>query len=523
MANQRKSMNLVREIIRLNNQGVSQRQIVNILAISRPVIRDYLARAKKSGLQAMEFEKLSDSELLQRLECGRKPRIDSRFFHLEAYFPKMAVQLRRVGVTLMLLWEEYVRDCTSSHYSYSQYCQHYRNWCKDSEVAMHFNHKVGDKVFVDFAGNKLRLTNPVTGEGKEVEVFVAILGASQLTYVEAVVSQKKEDFIKASSNAFHYFGGVTAALVTDCLKSAVTKGDKYEPDLNPDYAAFARYYETTLLPARPNHPKDKALVEGAVKLTYQNIYARIRDDVFSSLEDLNLRIRELLEQFNNKSMQKLKMSRRQMFEQVEMAALKSLPREKYRPPKFATATVQMNYHVYLKEDQHYYSVPYRLKSQQIRLIFTDSAVEVIYDHKRVALHVRDRTINGYTTNPDHMPSHHRFVAEWSPDRISRWANQIGDQVRALCICIMNNRSHPEQGFKACLGIIALANKYDKARVNRASARALSFGNLSYKAVKNILEKKLDLLEEAELNLFETLPAHDNLRGANYYMENNNDK
>lgn len=509
-------MNLVREIIRLRERNISQRQISESLAVSRQVVKGYVVRFKESGLSSVQIEELSDSELLDRLGCGRNQRIDARYSVAEKFFPKMALELRRVGVTLMLLWEEYMRECTEAHYSYSRFCRHYRAWCKGSELDMHIEHKSGDKLFVDFAGKKLALTNPVTGERKEVEVFVAILGASQLTYVEAVASQKKEDFIRVNANTFHYIGGVTSAVVSDCLKSAVTKGDKYEPDLNPDYAAFARYHETTLLPARPNHPKDKALVEGAVKLVYQQIYARMRDEVYGNLEELNQRIHELLDVYNNKTMQKVKMSRRQFFEQIERAALKPLPVEPYRPPKFATAAVQMNYHVYLREDEHYYSVPYRLKGLQIRFIFTDTAVEIMHDHQRVAIYIRDRTANGYTTNPDHMPSHHRFVADWSPDRISGWADKIGDQVRTLCVRIMNSRSHPEQAFKSCIGIIALAKKYDRERVNKASGRALSFGNHSYRAVKNILEKKLDLMEEEQSNLFAQLPAHDNVRGPSYY-------
>lgn len=509
-------MKLIREIIRLAEQGTSQRQIVEALQVSRPVVKNYLILAEKSGLTWAGIDQLSDTELSERLGCKQKTKVDVRYAFAEARFPDMAVQLRRVGVTLMLLWEEYVAACTGPYYCYSHFCHHFRAWSKSTEVAMHMEHKVGDKTFIDFAGNKLYLTNPVSGEKTEVEVFVSILGASQLIYTEAVPSQKKEDFIRASANMFHYFGGVSAAIVPDCLKSAVTKGDKYEPELNPDYAAFARYYDTTILPARPNHPKDKSLVEGAVKLIYQNIYARIRDEVFATLEELNHRLWELLDQLNNKGMQKLKVSRREMFEQIERSALRPLPQEPYRPPKFAVATVQMNYHVYLKEDQHYYSVPYRLKGLKIRLIFTETTVELVHENLRVALHPRDRSINGYTTESGHMPSHHRFVAEWSPDRISRWAAQVGPSVRALCIRIMNSRSHPEQAFKVCLGIIVLAKKYDNDRVNKASARALSFGSLSYKTVKTILEKKLDLLEEAEQNLFETLPEHENVRGANYY-------
>ena len=517
MASKRTSMNKIREIIRLHECGLSQRKIVNALKISRPVVKDYLQRCQKAGLHFCDIEKMSDTTLLNRLGCGTAKPAGKRLTQLRSRFEHIARELRRVGVTLLLLWQEYATECKGPHYSYSRFCRHYRMWARGSQADMHIEHKAGDKIFVDFAGKKLWVTNLVTGERKEVEVYVAILGASQLTYAEAVPSQKKQDFIKATANAFQYFGGAPAAIVPDCLKSAVTKGNKYEPDLNQEYAAMARYFDTTILPARPEHPKDKALVENAVNLIYQRVYAPMRAEVFGSLEELNRRIIELLEEHNNKRMQKFNLSRHQLFEQIEKASLKALPAQPYRPPNFAGATVQMNYHVYLKEDKHYYSVPHTLKGQKTGFIYTDSAVEIIHNNTRVAVHKRDRSVNGYTTNKDHMPSHHRFYAEWNPDRISRWAFDIGDEVRTLCIRIMNHRSHPEQAFKACIGVISLAKKFGRQRVNRACHRALSFGSYSYKTVKNILEKKLDLIEE-ENTLFDKLPAHDNVRGADYYKQ-----
>lgn len=380
---------------------------------------------------------------------------------------------------------------------------------------MHIEHKVGDKMFVDFTGKKLEIVDESTGEINEVEVFVAILGSSQLTYVEAVRSQKKGDWIRANENAFQYFGGATHAITPDCLKSAVTKGNRYEPDINPDYNDFAVHYGTVVIPARPNRPKDKSLVENAVKITYQRIFAPLRDRVFFTLEELNEAIRDLLEEHNNRLMQKMKISRRQLFEETERNALLPLPVERYEFKRFQKAKVQFNYHVYLKEDKHYYSVPYRYKGREIRLIYTDFAVEMFHANIRIARHARNCTPHRYTTATEHMPSHHRFLLEWNPERIMRWAEESGEYVCEAAQSILNSRKHPEQTFKSCLGLISLSKKYGMFRLNQACRRALDFGGCSYRTVSNILEKNLDGVEEEE-SVAAILPDHENIRGGEYY-------
>lgn len=502
-----------REIQRLHEMDLSQRQISAALKISRPVVADYLAKFAKLGLNYAALVAMPDSQVRQLFTEGKQ--ISDRSKALQGQFEFIAKEKRRRGVTLELLWQEYLKEFPGLHYSYSRYCRLYRHWSKDSELDMHMEHAVGDKTFVDFTGAKLALTNLLTGEMTDVEVFVAILGASQLTYVEATMSQKKEDFIRANANAFAYFGGVTKAIVPDCLKSAVTNGNKYEPDINPEFADFAHHYDTVILPARPRHPKDKPLVENAVRLTYQRIFAPMRDEVFSNLAELNLRIRELLDTHNNTPMQKLKISRRQLFTDIEKLSLKPLPVERYESRKFSTATVQMNYHVYFREDSHYYSVPFRLRGREIRIIYTESIVEIFHDNRRVSLYQRNRKANSYTTNKEHMPSHHRFVAEWNPERIVSWAQEKGEHVGALCLQIMKRCQHAEQGFKSSLGVISLAKKYGSPRVNAACQRALRFSLYSYRCVKNILENGLDSVPLEE-PLFATLPDHENVRGGDYY-------
>ena len=505
-------MNKVREIIRIHEQSkLSQRAIARALHISRPVVSEYLKKIKSSGLTYAAIQKMDDDTLMEILD-SRLVDTSERFRILKARFPDMAKELKRTGVTLLRLWEEYRQDDPDG-YSYSQFCYHFQVWRDASETTMHIEHKAGDKMFADFAGKKLQILNRSTGELIDVEVFVAILGASGYTYVEATATQKKHDWIKANQNALYFFGGVPTAIVPDCLKTAVTKPDKYEPDINPEYAYFARHYQTTILPARPGHAKDKALVESAVKIAYIRIYAAIRNRIFYSLTELNQAIREELENHNNKPMQRLGKSRKQLFLDIEHAALKPLPAQKYQNPYFKKLKVQFNYHIFLNEDKHYYSVPYRISHQNVWVIYTDSWVEIFYKNTRVASHPRSRLPGKYSTHPEHMPPNHRAYGNWNPDRLIRWARKLGEHVEMVITKTLETRAHPEQAYKTCLGILNLEKQYDTDRLNRACLRAASFGLYSYKGIRSILEKKI---EDQQMDTFEPLPDHANIRGSRYY-------
>jgi len=296
-------MEKVRDILRLKEQcGLSERAISRALNVSRPVVKDYLAKLSKAGVDYSEVKEFSDDELLEVIK-GRHSSLSERYDVLRQKFDYFAKELKRPGVTLERLWQEYraeYPDC----YSYSQFCYHFQLWRSASELTMHLDHKAGDKMFVDFTGKKLQITDRKTGEIKDIEVFVAVLGASQLTYVEATPSQKKADWLGANENAFHYFGGLPKAVVPDCLKSAVQTPDKYEPDINPEYADFARHYRIAILPARANRPKDKALVEGAVRIVYAWIFAALRNRTFFTLDELNQAIKEQLQRYNSRPMQR---------------------------------------------------------------------------------------------------------------------------------------------------------------------------------------------------------------------------
>lgn len=514
MANRRIRMEKIKEIIRLGEElNLSNRAIARALNVSRPVVAQYRNDFKATGLHYVQIKDKSDQGLLELL--GRNKRFQTpRYGDLVSQFEGYVKELKRTGVNLQVLWEEYQRE-TPGGYSYSQFCYHFQVWRQASQLTMHIEHKAGDKLFVDFTGKKLLLTNPKTGELSEVETFVAILGASLLTYVEATETQQRADWIRANENALWYLGGVPLAIVPDCLKSGVVKGGKYEPDINLRYGDFARHYGTVILPARPHRPKDKALVENAVKTIYSRIFAPLRDRRFFTLRELNQAISEKLAEHNERCFQRLKMNRRQLFEELERPVLKPLPKKKYEIRYFQTAKAQFNYHVYLSCDKHYYSVPFQYRGKQVKIITTASGVEIYHDNIRLASHLRDRTANKYTTSPEHMPSHHRFYQDWSPGKMKYLAQKVGSSVHQLVDQILARRTHPEQAYKVCLGIINLGKKYDHQRVDRACQRALEFEYYSYKAVKNILEKGLDRIEESESSS-KSLPEHENIRGSRYY-------
>lgn len=507
-------MKKIREIIRFKETtNMSDRKIARALNISRPVVAQYLKDFNASGLTYEETKDIPDSRFLALFEKQRNKRC-SKYEDISKLFPYFVMELKKTGVTLMILWNEYQKEHPDG-YSYSQFCYHFQVWRNASKVTMHIEHKVGDKMFVDYAGDKLAIVDRKTGKEQPVEVFVAILGASQLTYAEASFSQKSEDWIRSNERAFIYCGGVTQAIVPDNLKSGVTQSNRYEPGINIMFDDFAGHYQTVILPARVRRPQDKALVENAVNLVYQRIYAPLRNRIFYSLEELNEAIWDLLEQHNNIPFQRLKTSRRELFDNIEKPVLKPLPKERYAIKQSKELTVQFNYHVELREDRHYYSVPWQLKGKRVRVVYDDRNVAIYCDNVRIIQYKRDRSPNGYTTLHTHMPPHHRFYAQWSPERFIRWAQSIGDDVAEIIQMVLTSRKHPEQAFKTCMGILNLVKKHGPDRLNKACARALGFGFYSYKRIKNILDRGLEeepLIESREL----TVLSHENIRGSLYY-------
>jgi len=382
---------------------------------------------------------------------------------------------------------------------------------------MHIEHKAGDKLFVDYAGEKLQVVDPDTGEVTPMEVFVAILGCSQLTYVEAVASQKKEDFIGSCERALHYIGGVPCALVTDNLKSAVTQSSRYEPVLNETFADFGEHYSMAILPTRAYKPRDKALVEGAVKIIYTRIYAKLRNNSYHTLAELNAAIRSALEEHNGTPLKGRGYSRRQQFEEVERQALHVLPTLMYEIKNHTYVTVMKNGHVCLGIDKHYYSVPFRFIGKKVKLLYSGSVVEVFYHYERIAFHQRFKSQYTYTTLPEHLASTHRFVTEWTPERFLKWAADIDGQVREYISRVLERKQHVEQAYKSCLGILGMAKKYGNERLATACKRGIEYDMYSYKAICMILERGLDK-ESPQADLFTPqMPEHGNIRGKSYYQ------
>ncbi len=358
------SMDKIREIIRLNQElDLGCRKISKALNLSKTAVNDYIQEFRATGLKYQDIADLTDSRLSEIL--SKNKRGCQKYKQLEAKFPHFARELKRKGVTLKRLWDEYIEQ-NPDGYSYARTTWHYRVWRQASKITMHMAHKAGDKMFVDFAGEKLFTVDPKTGEKADLEVFIAILGASQRSYIEAVQSQKSQCWIAANENAFHEFGGVPAAIIPDNLKSAVAKSDKYEPEINPEYDDFARHYGTVIFPARSGKSKDKALAENLVNLTYQRVFAPLRNCIFYSKGELNEAIAELNQKHNNTPFQRLDTTRMKLFLGIEKDALKPLPAQRYEFKNFSYPTVAFNYHVYLSEDRHYYSVPYRFRGKKVK-------------------------------------------------------------------------------------------------------------------------------------------------------------
>jgi transposase len=516
MANNPISMSKIRQILRLHSQGRSKLLIAKQTGVSRNTLKKYIREFEQSGLSFGEVNELGDKDLEDLFIKPEEQPIIPKLQTLFNLFPAMDKELKRKGVTRLLLWEEYKLKHPDG-YSKSQFKHYFAQWKAQVNPSMHIEHKAGDKLYVDFAGHKLNIIDKQTGEVQPVEVFVAILGASQLTYVEAVMTQQKEDFIAACEGALHYYGGVPSAIVPDNLKSAVIKSSKYEPVLNETFADFADHYSTTILPARAYRPKDKALVEGAVKIIYSRIYAKLRANQYFTLEELNKAILIALEEHNLAMLRGRNYSRRQQFEEVERQTLAPLPPLRYEMKKHLVATVMKNGHVSMSVDKHYYSVPFRFIGKKVKLMYSRSTVEVFYHYERIAIHPRTKSPYNYTTEKDHMASAHQFVSDWTPERFLSWATGIHEDVHLYILKILDRKQHPEQAYKSCVGILSFAKKVGNERLIKACQRALGYGIYNYKTIQTILEKGMDKLDETEENKQMEMPLHENIRGEEYYQ------
>ena len=503
-------MRKLREILRLHlEMGLTGRAIARSCGLSPSTVSEYLGRIKLARLSWPLPAELDDDAALTQLlfPDEHKPKLNRP----EPDFARIHEELRRKHVTKQLLWQEY-REQHPDGYQYSQFCEHYARWCSQMSVTMRQTHRAGEKGFVDFSGDGLELVVPETGERQKVKLFLFVLGASSYTYVEPVLGEDLATWVGCHSRALEYFGGVPQVVVPDNLKAAVQRPDRYEPELNPTYAELARHYGFAVVPARVRKPRDKAKVEAAVLLAERWILAVLRHQRFSTLQQVREAVRPLLEKLNERPMRKLGKSRRQLFEELDRPVLKPLPAERYELAWWKKARVNIDYHIEL--DEHLYSVPYQLVGKQVDVRATTACVEVFLAGRRVASHPRASGAQP-TTLPEHMPSSHRAHAQWTPSRILEWAAKVGPSTAALAEELMHRRKHPEQGFRACLGIIRLQEKYGPERLERACARALRHRACSYGSVAAILRNKLEAVEPVAEERA-ALPVHENIRGPDYY-------
>ncbi len=513
MPRERLPMRKIRDALRLHAGGLSKRQIAVSLNIGRTSARDYINRANRAGLGWPLPEELSDEDLEALLfppSVAVSPRLRP-----SPDWPVLHCDLRRPGVTLSLLWEEY-RAVHPQGFGYSRFCELYRAWKGKLAPTMRQNHVVGEKMFVDYAGATLEVIDGLTGEVQSAQIFVATLGASSLTFAEATWSQKLPDWIGSHTRAFSYFGGVPRQVVPDNLKSAVVKTCLYDPEVNRTYAEMAAHYDTAIVPARPRKPRDKAKVEVGVQVVERRILARLRNRRFFSLAEANQAIAELLEGLNGRVTKHLGASRRRLFEAIEQAALKPLPAQAYEYAEWKRRRAGLDYHVEFAK--HYYSVPHALAKQRLWARITDRTIEVFHKDRRVAAHMRGPANRRHTTVDEHMPSAHRRYASWTLQRIHREAVAIGPNTEILIDLILANRPHPEQGFRSCIGILRLAKSHGEARLEAACERALEIGALSYSSLASILKNNLDRRKPAKSSE-PTSPAieHDNIRGPQYFQ------
>ena len=510
----RVSMRHVREVLRLGFAGISKHEIARRMGLATSTVRETLKRFQATGLAWPLPDSITDGDLEAALYKNAGTKQGYRH-HAEPDWAWIHRELKRKHVTLSILWDEYI-ELHPDGYRYSRFCDLYRHWEGKLSVTMRQSHAGGEKLFVDYAGDTVPVViDRLTGEIREAWIFVAVLGASSFTYAEATWTQGLADWIGAHTRAFEAIGGVTRLVVPDNTRTAVIKACLYEPSVNRTYTEMAAHYDTAILPTRPRRPRDKAKVEAAVLIMERWILGRLRHHRFHGLAELNDAIRGLLVRLNDeRPIRRLGVTRRQLLEELDRPLLKPLPVEPYVFAEWRIRRVGIDYHVDV--DRHYYSVPYRFAKAAVEVRLTARTVEVFAKGERIAAHLRAGGNGKHTTVEDHMPSSHRRYADWTIERIRRDAAGIGPSAAALCDLILEERSHPEQGFRACLGIVRLVKAFGAQRVDAAAARALEIGARTYGSVKSILDNKLDRHAAPQRGADAVTIVHRNIRGSRYY-------
>lgn len=520
MAGKTKNMHQIKQIIELHFKGKGIRETERMTGITSKTIRSYLLRIKVLEIPPEVLLTMNEEQLRELLyqDESRVSEVDERFKIIEPQLEYYTAELRRRGVTRQLLWEEYRKD-NPDGYRYTQFCEYIRRYQQRNDAVMHFTHKPGEQMQVDFAGDKLHYIDRETGEAILCEVLVCVLPYSNYTYAIALRSQKQDEFIGGICRAFEYIGGVPESIKCDNLRSAVITSSRYEPHFTDAMDYLAAHYGTTAITARVRKPRDKSNVEKGVDLTYKRVYAPLRDITFYSLEELNASIRKQLQDHNNRSFQRKDFSRSQLFEE-EKSLLKELPNTRYEMKKVTWGKVQKNYHVIVGEDYHQYSVPFTLIGKRLKIVYTADMVEVYDEHTRVALHNRSRKKHGYTTTAEHMPPHHRHQAArkgWNAEYFETQAGTIGASTQAVVKRILASKSFYEQTYNSCLGVLRLGKQYGDDRLEAACTRALASPIINYGTIASILKNNLDKQKTLFDKPASSIPEHNQLRGPSAYQ------
>jgi transposase len=512
------SMRKFKIVLRLHfEERLSIREIAKRVGLAVGTTQKYVSLARNKGLTWPLSGQLEDEEalkfFLRTLPTTRKQHSSER---PQADYANVHKELKIKGVTLELLWREQV-DQEQNPFSYSRFCHHYRIWRDNQKRSMRQTHKAGDKVFLDYSGKTMSIIDPDTGQIREAQIFVGVLGASNYTYAEATWTQQLPDWIHAQVRMFHFFGGVPALIVPDNLKSAINKACRYEPDINPTYAAFVEHYGTSVLPARPIKPQDKAKVESGVQVVQRWILARLRHRTFVGLKELNAAIHELLVELNQRPFKKLSGSRESLFLEIEKEALRPLPASPYEYKQYKKAQVHVDYHIEL--NGHYYSVPHQHCGKTVEVWFGHYTVECYVLGQCVASHMVSNKRGAHTTIPEHMPTAHRKHLQWSMERFQHWAQTIGPFTLLLVNHLLTSKGHPEQAYRSCLGLLNLAKQYGEARLEKACEYGWDKGVRSRKSILSILQTNLDQQTskvQANDQYQSSLGLHENVRGPHYY-------
>lgn len=514
-------MSRIKQVLRCYVAGKGTKSISSLLDISRNTVKKYINTFNLCGKSIEDVLGMDDAALLNLFneEPSNRPPVprSDRYDALTERLPDYTRMLRKKGVTKQMVYQLYRQEYPDG-YMRTQFYRILQNYLIQSAPVAHLEHKAGDRMYVDFAGDRLHLVDTDTGEKVPVEVFVAILPCSQLTYVEAVLSQKKEDFIHACEDAFYFYGGTPQAIVPDNLKAAVTHPNKYESELNEDFAAFADHYGCTALPARVRRPRDKALVEGAVKLIYRTIYPMVEEKEYHDLEGLNAAIRVALEIHNNANLTGRNYSRREQYEEIERPCMGPLNPVRFEIKKRSIATVLKN--GYVRLEKHFYSVPVELIGKKVHLHYDSNTVNIYYKYECVASHPLGAKPYGFTTNPEHLPKSQQSYLEWDLDTLLEQASAIGDPVKEYLTQVIEARRYPELAYKSCKGILALGKRVGEERLIKACRLGLVLRNYNYQTIEQILTNRQDevILDEDDTTdeTIPTIPQHKNIRGKEYY-------